>query len=185
MKKIFIYTASILFIALFVGCSSSYNTKPSNSIGLSDPQTYRFEFSYQPFLDVSTVVLAGDFNGWDPINMEKGADGVWRTTLSLLPETYGYKFIVNGHQWVHDPKATGVKYNDGSENSAVTILEGSDPRALYSHTGEMVHDGYGMWNALWRETRAFYKIGDFSAIEESVKFYNQKGDMPDGTRCSV
>ena len=44
----------------------------------------------------SSVQLAGDFTQWQerPINLQKGADGVWRANVELTPGTHHYRFIV-------------------------------------------------------------------------------------------
>ena len=54
--------------------------------------------------DAVSVQLVGDFTQWQqsPINMRKGADGIWRTTVELSPGTHHYRFLVDG-QWRDDP----------------------------------------------------------------------------------
>jgi 1,4-alpha-glucan branching enzyme len=54
-----------------------------------------------------SVQLMGDFTQWQdhPINMEKGANGVWRTTVELPPGTHHYRFSVDG-EWRNDPECT-------------------------------------------------------------------------------
>jgi 1,4-alpha-glucan branching enzyme len=49
-----------------------------------------------------SVQLVGDFTHWlrNPINLKKGAKGIWRTNVPLARGTHRYKFLVNG-QW-HD-----------------------------------------------------------------------------------
>jgi 1,4-alpha-glucan branching enzyme len=52
-----------------------------------------------------SVQLVGDFTQWQerPINLQKGAGGVWRTTVELKPGTHHYRFIVDG-EWQDDPE---------------------------------------------------------------------------------
>lgn len=52
-----------------------------------------------------SVQLVGDFTHWQqaPINMEKGADGIWRVTVELTPGAHHYRFLVDG-QWHDDPE---------------------------------------------------------------------------------
>jgi 1,4-alpha-glucan branching enzyme len=52
-----------------------------------------------------SVQLVGDFTQWQerPINLRKGMDGVWRTTVELPPGTHHYRFLVDG-QWQDDPQ---------------------------------------------------------------------------------
>jgi len=54
-----------------------------------------------------SVKLAGDFTKWQqqPIEMTKGADGTWRTTVTLSPGAHPYRFLVDG-QWQDDPKCS-------------------------------------------------------------------------------
>jgi 1,4-alpha-glucan branching enzyme len=54
-----------------------------------------------------SVQLVGDFTHWQdqPINMQKGTDGVWRATALLSPGTHHYRFLVDG-LWRDDPECT-------------------------------------------------------------------------------
>jgi 1,4-alpha-glucan branching enzyme len=54
-----------------------------------------------------SVQLMGDFTHWQkhPINMGKGAKGVWQTTVELAPGTHHYRFFVDG-EWCDDPECT-------------------------------------------------------------------------------
>ncbi|MGD9140608.1 MAG: glycogen-binding domain-containing protein [bacterium] len=78
--------------------------------------------------DAEKVHVAGQFNEWkaDDIELKKGADGIWRTTLTLEPGTYTYKFIVNGQDWIEDP-ANPDKVPDpyGGHNSLLTVGAGT------------------------------------------------------------
>jgi len=55
----------------------------------------------------TSVQLAGDFTRWQqaPINMQKGVDGIWHTTVELQPGPHHYRFLVDG-QWRDDPECT-------------------------------------------------------------------------------
>ena len=52
-----------------------------------------------------SVQLVGDFTrvAERPINLQKGSDGVWLTTVELSPGTHHYRFLVDG-QWRDDPE---------------------------------------------------------------------------------
>lgn len=54
--------------------------------------------------DAQKVFLAGTFNDWDDalIPLKKQEDGLWTTSLDLLPGRYEYKFIVDG-EWCCTP----------------------------------------------------------------------------------
>ncbi len=91
-------------------------------------QTFRFEKA-----DAQSVALVGEFNQWHAQPMARQADGSWSLTIPLSPGTYGYKFFVDGKDWVFDPANPQRKTVDGIENSAIEIGEGSpNPSALGS-----------------------------------------------------
>jgi 1,4-alpha-glucan branching enzyme len=65
-----------------------------------------------------SVMLAGDFNDWDPTRhpMKKDKKGVWKVSLNLVPGTYQYKFFLDG-AWVIDPNCGDCVFNSfGSLN---------------------------------------------------------------------
>jgi 1,4-alpha-glucan branching enzyme len=78
------------------------------------------EFKYKS-PDAKTVELMGEWNGWKSIPMTKNGDGVWTTKVTLSPGTYGYKFLVDGKDWVFDPDNPAKKTVENVENSAVDI----------------------------------------------------------------
>lgn len=66
----------------------------------------------------STVLLVADFTHWqkEPIPLRKTPDGIWRTTVSLSPGQYRYRFLVDG-EWRDDPECViRVPNPYGSEN---------------------------------------------------------------------
>ncbi len=72
-----------------------------------------------------SVFLAGDFNGWNPEKhgMKKGKSGAWQKTLMLPPDTYEYKFIVDG-TWQVDPANSRTCQNCfGTRNNLLTVPE--------------------------------------------------------------
>jgi len=65
-----------------------------------------------------SVQLVGDFTHWQerPINLQKGADGVWRAAVPLPPGTHHYRFVVDG-EWRDDPECVLREPNPyGGEN---------------------------------------------------------------------
>jgi 1,4-alpha-glucan branching enzyme len=69
------------------------------------------------------VFLAGSFNNWDPrsLPMKKNKLGQWKTTVSLVPGRYEYKYFADG-SWVTDPRSQEVVGNDmGTMNSAISV----------------------------------------------------------------
>src|SRR6266705_274433 len=45
------------------------------------------------------------------------------------PGTYGYKFLVDGRDWVFDPKNPGRKTVDGVENSSLDVRDDGNTRS--------------------------------------------------------
>jgi dienelactone hydrolase len=57
--------------------------------------------------------------------MTKSSDGVWTTTVSLSPGSYGYKFFVNGSDWAFDPNNSNRNSVNGVENSSIDVADDS------------------------------------------------------------
>ena len=69
------------------------------------------------------VSVAGNFNNWDPnaAPMKKNKLGQWKTTVSLIPGRYEYKYFADG-SWVTDPQCQEVIANDkGTTNCAIRV----------------------------------------------------------------
>ncbi len=84
-------------------------------IGKTKTKKVQFEFLSPHALKVS---LAADFNNWDTgaNQMKKDKKGLWKTTLSLKPGRYEYRFLVDGN-WENDPSCCDCVPNEfGSEN---------------------------------------------------------------------
>ena len=89
--------------------------------GVAKDQEFRFEKA-----DAQSVALAGEFNQWHGQQMSKQADGSWSLTIALAPGTYGYKFLVNGSDWVFDPSNSNRKTVNGIENSVIEVSPSDD-----------------------------------------------------------
>lgn len=74
----------------------------------------------------TSVSVAGTFNNWnkDADPMASSADGkVWRKLSRLAPGRYQYKFVIDGSNWVVDPKAKKNEDDgNGNVNSILTLL---------------------------------------------------------------
>jgi len=70
------------------------------------------------------VYLAGDFNNWDTNTnpMKKDKKGIWKTTLSLKPGKYEYRFLVDGN-WENDPACCNCVPNEFGSQNCVRIVE--------------------------------------------------------------
>ncbi|MGO8991434.1 MAG: isoamylase early set domain-containing protein [bacterium] len=74
--------------------------------------------------EAQKVYLAGDFNHWDlSANlMKKDKKGTWKTTLSLKPGRYEYRFLKDGN-WENDPVCAGCVPNDFGSKNCVRIVK--------------------------------------------------------------
>jgi hypothetical protein len=75
------------------------------------------------FESAKKVLLAGDFNGWQPVStpLKNDRPGVWRMSLPLPPGRYRYRFVVDG-KWVTDPHNQYVEANQyGELNNIVEV----------------------------------------------------------------
>ena len=73
----------------------------------------------------SRVSLVGDFNNWDPAATplaRVSAQGRWEARVPLTPGRYQFTYMVDGGQWVRDPRlpqATGDDF--GQPTSVITV----------------------------------------------------------------
>ncbi len=73
--------------------------------------------------DASSVLLAGDFTGWDAqaLPLARQKSGVWKKVVSLAPGRYEYRFLVDG-QWVDDPASTEQSTNPFGGSNCVRVV---------------------------------------------------------------
>ncbi len=101
-------------------------------------------FFLKGYEDAQKVILSGTFNRWNEEDFKmKKVKGGWKLSLKLKPDTYQYKFIVDGN-WMEDPDNPNKEYNehytfnsilnlkklvhfqlDGYENARKIVLTGS------------------------------------------------------------
>ena len=88
----------------------------------ASPKKKRVGFSLNA-PDAASVLLAGSFCDWElgAVVLKRQKGGIWKTTLSLEPGTYRYRFIVDG-QWYNDPACARKEPNPfGSEDCLVEV----------------------------------------------------------------
>ncbi len=77
------------------------------------------------------AAVTGCFSQWEPIEMEKGDDGYFRTEIELEDGEYEYKFRVRSLSWflepdewveVVDPYAVNIA--PASQNGTITVKDG-------------------------------------------------------------
>ena len=87
-----------------------------------DNDQYEVEFRFKPAMKVDSAALAGTFNNWDgkTLVMEgPDPDGFYKLKRTLTRGTYEYKFVVDGNQWVADPRNLRTA---GTVGNSVLIL---------------------------------------------------------------
>jgi cyclomaltodextrinase / maltogenic alpha-amylase / neopullulanase len=70
------------------------------------------------------VTIAGTFNSWsrDALPMARGADGVWTAATVIAPGTWEYKFVLDGRDWLADPRNPDrVDDRNGGFNSLLRL----------------------------------------------------------------
>ncbi|MBX7196562.1 MAG: DUF1592 domain-containing protein [Sandaracinaceae bacterium] len=81
-------------------------------------------FRYTPSRSVTSVHVAGTFNGWSPSAwpMTRQPDGSYLLEREIANGTYPYKFVLDGTEWVIDPaNPTRVDDGYGGQNSVLTV----------------------------------------------------------------
>lgn len=71
-----------------------------------------------------TVAVAGDFDGWNGTHQLEDADGdgIWTGSVPLDPGVHQYMFVVDGSDWVTDPRA--ARWSDdgfGHRNAVLAV----------------------------------------------------------------
>jgi glycosidase len=90
---------------------------------------------------ITSVSVAGSFNGWDrnaaPLALDP--DGrTWRRTLPLPYGSHTYKFVVNGRDWINDPGNPDTQ-DDGTgiKNSFINLLPPAYEKPAQKGDGEI------------------------------------------------
>jgi 1,4-alpha-glucan branching enzyme len=102
-----------IWFAVLLGCAVSL-------LSQRNARADEHEFKYKA-PDAKTVELMCDFNGWKAVPMTKGDDGVWTLKVDLPSGTHGYKFLVDGKDWMFDPDNSNKTKIDGVENSSIDV----------------------------------------------------------------
>jgi len=67
------------------------------------------------------VALAGDFNHWHPLPMQRTVDGWWLAQVQLGHGHHQYRFLVDGRPTL-DPHATGTVYDEHGERASLMAV---------------------------------------------------------------
>lgn len=92
--------------------------------------------------DVQTVHVAGTFNSWNnrEYPLEK-KDGEWTRTVRLPAGNHQYKFVLNGTEWVTDPKVKAVDDGMGNMNSILALMPPGYEAAAARGDGKITPSG--------------------------------------------
>lgn len=126
--------AAAAALAVIVGASAWFTAIAIRDIGTPSPVAaapgsvlVRFELLAP---DARGVSLAGTFNQWNDsaLTFSQNAEtGVWSLTVPLPPGEHAYSFVVDGNQWIPDPRAH-AQVDDGFGNTNSLIVVG--PRGV-------------------------------------------------------
>ncbi len=97
-------------------------------VGVSQ-QTIRHTFVFKADKPLKSVSVAGTFNGWNAAAnpMQVDADGLtWRLDLPLPYGVLQYKFVLDGSNWIVDPKAARNETDGGGNTNSVLFLSPPD-----------------------------------------------------------
>ena len=69
------------------------------------------------------IVVAGDFNNWNPTKMKliDNGDGIYTITVQLTPGCHQYKFLVDGSWQIDFANPEMVQNDFGSMNSVIML----------------------------------------------------------------
>ena len=85
----------------------------------------RVTFEVPAQVNANTVVLCGEFNGWDVARhpMKRRKDGSFSLTVSLRPgNEYRFRYLVDGERWENDWEADKYVPNEfGTEDSVIVV----------------------------------------------------------------
>jgi len=88
---------------------------------LAAEQTLRTVRFYCAAPGAKTVQIAGDFNHWRPLNMQRSVDGWWSIQLEMRHGHHCYRFLVDGKHMV-DPRAAGVARDEHNEPASLIAV---------------------------------------------------------------
>lgn len=66
------------------------------------------------------VLLAGDFNSWNGMAMQREPSGHWTCMLDLPPGSYQFRYLIDGG-WLTDCAAFGMQPGPYGWNSVVYV----------------------------------------------------------------
>lgn len=135
-------------------------------LGMSIGQVLvRYEFVFMADKEVMRVNVAGTFNGWnkeaDPMVRDLDSN-IWRRKVLLPMGEHQYKFVLNGDEWIMDPKnERRMTDGGGNENSVLFVWpadfdgsavagDGKISFSVLSHSGNFSDLSYDRGEVVFR-----------------------------------
>jgi len=141
-------------------------------------------FEYKADRPLNTVNLAGTFNGWDKAAspMHAGPDGkTWRLAVPLKPGKHLYKFVLNGDEWVTDPKAAKNEDDgNGHTNSVLMLLPADYARPAKAGDGQIATSALKAANVNWDQGKLTL---DLRTRPDDLSFVEMFLQTPKGEMC--
>jgi len=106
-------------------------------------------FYLKGYENANRVILSGTFNRWNEEDFKmKKIKGGWKISLKLKPDTYEYKFIVDGN-WMEDPDNPNKVYNEHLTFNSILNLKKQTTFELkgYQNARKIILAGsFNSWN---------------------------------------
>lgn len=118
--------AGIAALALVVRPAVDVPTSPTQSASAGTEVVTRFVLVAP---EASSVQLTGDFVAWSAEGIaldDPRGTGVWTTDVALPPGVYQYTFVVNGTDWIPDPRAVSQVDDGFGQMNSVVIVSGGE-----------------------------------------------------------
>lgn len=105
---------------------------------LRGQDTFQHTFIYVADKDLKSVSVAGTFNNWTAgANPMSSSGRTWSVTLALPKGRIQYKFVLDGKDWIQDPKAE-ASFDDGNGNINSVLMVLPDDYKVAAKAGDGV-----------------------------------------------
>lgn len=114
-------------LALLVLLPGEEPVAPTAAVGPAPAQVVTRFVLIAP--EAASVHLTGDFVSWNREGIaleDPRGTGIWTTDVTLPPGVYQYTFVVNGTQWVPDPRAVSQVDDGFGQMNSVLIVPGGE-----------------------------------------------------------
>lgn len=68
-----------------------------------------------------TVALVGDWTGWQPVPLARGADGRWVIRVTLGPGVYRFNLVIDGDRWIVPEGVAAVDDGFGGKTGLLVV----------------------------------------------------------------